>query len=68
MLLDAGADVAAANTYGATAMAEAAAIGDAALIELLLDGGTDANAANPEGETALLSVARTATSPPASCC
>lgn len=58
-LIRAGAQVTAANDYGATPMTEAATRADARVLALLLAAGASANAANPEGETALMSVART---------
>ena len=58
-LIEAGADVSAANDYGATAMGLAAEIGHTELLRLLLDAGADVDSPNPEGQTALMAVART---------
>jgi ankyrin repeat protein len=58
-LLEAGADVAAANNYGASAMSLAAEIGHAEMLGLLLEAGADADSPNPDGQTALMAVART---------
>src|SRR5690606_33641045 len=58
-LLDAGADVSAANDYGATPMGLAAEVGHAEILKLLLDAGADPDSPNPEGMTALMAVART---------
>ena len=59
LLLSAGADVKAANEYGATALyAAAAANADAALIERLLAAGVDPNTPLASGETALMEAAR----------
>ncbi|HEY5667267.1 MAG TPA: ankyrin repeat domain-containing protein [Gammaproteobacteria bacterium] len=58
-LLEAGADVALTNNYGASAMSLAAEIGHAEIISLLLEAGADPDSPNPEGQTALMSVART---------
>ena len=58
LLLSAGADVKAANEYGATALyAAAAANADAALIERLLAAGADPNTPLVSGETALMEAA-----------
>jgi ankyrin repeat protein len=59
LLLSAGADVKAANEYGATALyAAAAANADAALIERLLAAGADPDTPLVSGETALMEAAR----------
>ncbi|HEY8555497.1 MAG TPA: ankyrin repeat domain-containing protein [Burkholderiales bacterium] len=58
-LIAAGADVSAANRYGATAMGLAAEVADTEIIELLLEAGADPDSPNPEGQTALMAVART---------
>lgn len=58
-LLRAGADVSAANKYGATAMGLAAQAGDTDILKLLLEAGADADSPDPDGQTALLAVART---------
>ena len=58
-LVAAGADVRAANAYGATPMGEAARNGDTALIDLLLKAGASPESPNAEGQTALMAVART---------
>jgi ankyrin repeat protein len=58
-LLNEGADVAAANNYGANAMQLAAEVANLEILELLLDAGADPDSPNPEGQTALMLVART---------
>jgi len=58
-LISSGADVNAANEFGATPLLEAAWRGDTTVLKLLLKAGADANRANADGETALMSVART---------
>jgi uncharacterized protein len=58
-LLRAGANVALANNYGATAMTLAAEVGNADMIGLLLEAGANADSPNPDGQTALLAVSRT---------
>lgn len=58
-LIQAGADVNAANEFGATPMAEAARRGDAPILKLLLKAGADPQSANADGETSLMRVART---------
>ncbi|MGA0806552.1 MAG: ankyrin repeat domain-containing protein, partial [Pseudohongiellaceae bacterium] len=58
-LIRAGADVGAANNYGANAMQLAAETADFAMLKLLLDADADADSPNPEGQTALMLVART---------
>ena len=58
-LVDAGADPNAVNEYGSFPLAEAASIGNPAMIELLLDAGADPELANADGQTALMLVART---------
>lgn len=58
-LLAAGADAKAANRYGVTPIALAAANGNAAMIELLLQKGADANTRLASGETILMTAART---------
>jgi len=57
-LLQAGADVNAANEFGATALYAAAAHSDAAMTEKLLAAGADPNVALTSGETALMEAAR----------
>ena len=59
LLLEAGADAAAANRYGVQPISLAAENGNAAVLERLLQAGADANAALPGGETALMTAART---------
>jgi len=58
-LIQAGADVNAANRYGMTPINLAATSGSAAMIRLLLDAGVDPNSANQGGETVLMTSART---------
>src|SRR5690606_5620567 len=58
-LIAAGADVNAANDYGANAMQLAAEGADVELLRMLLDAGADVDSPNPEGQTALMLVART---------
>jgi uncharacterized protein len=58
-LLKAGANVSAANNYGATAMTLAAEVASTDILKLLLEVGADADSPNPEGQTALMAVART---------
>lgn len=58
-LIRSGANVNAANQFGATPMAQAALRGDAAILQLLLKAGADPDSPNAEGETALMTVART---------
>ena len=58
-LVQAGADVKAANRYGITPLYLAAVNGSAPMLEMLLTAGADANATGPEGEAALMTVART---------
>jgi ankyrin repeat protein len=57
-LLQAGADVNAANEFGATALYAAAAHADPAMAERLLAAGADANAPLLSGETPLMEAAR----------
>jgi ankyrin repeat protein len=60
LLLRAGAKAsAAANDYGVTAISEAAATGNPALVGRLLNAGGDANTVSGEGETVLMTAART---------
>jgi ankyrin repeat protein len=58
-LLREGADVSAANHFGATPMGEAAKLGNTDIIRQLLKAGADPNSTSDEGQTALHSVART---------
>jgi ankyrin repeat protein len=58
-LIKAGANVRAANSFGATPLAEAALIGNTDIISLLLKAGADPKGVNADGQTALHSVART---------
>lgn len=58
-LLESGADVAAQNRFGATAMSLAAEVADTQMLEMLLASGADPDSANAEGQTALMAVART---------
>jgi uncharacterized protein len=58
-LIDAGADVKKANSYGVTALYIAARAGDSAATRMLLAAGADANAALPaSGETVLMTAAK----------
>jgi uncharacterized protein len=58
-LIDAGADVKKANSYGVTALYIAARAGDSAATQMLLAAGADANAALPaSGETVLMTAAK----------
>ena len=59
LLIEAGANVAAANRYGVQPISLAAENGNAEILEALLDAGADPNAALPEGETVLMTAART---------
>ena len=60
LLLGAGAQVSAANRFGATPMFVATTDGNAAMIELLLKAGADANAVmSSAGDTPLMMAART---------
>jgi uncharacterized protein len=59
LLIDAGADVKKANSYGVTALYVAARAGDAGATRMLLAAGADANAALPaSGETVLMTAAK----------
>src|SRR5689334_725009 len=59
MLIDAGADVRKANSYGVTALYIAARAGDSVATRMLLAAGADANAALPaSGETVLMTAAK----------
>ena len=59
LLLNAGANAKAANRYGATPLSEAAALGNAAIIEQLLKAGADPNTlTTADGETVLMTAAR----------
>jgi len=58
-LVEAGADVKAANRYGVTALSLACRNGNAEMIRLLLEAGADVKAALPGGETPLMIAART---------
>jgi ankyrin repeat protein len=59
LLIDAGADVRKANSYGVTALYIAARAGDSVATRMLLAAGADANAALPaSGETVLLTAAK----------
>ncbi|MDX2150724.1 MAG: ankyrin repeat domain-containing protein [Bryobacteraceae bacterium] len=54
-----GADVKAANPYGATPLSLACANGNAPIVRLLLAAGADPNETLPGGETALMTASRT---------
>jgi ankyrin repeat protein len=59
LLLQGGADAKAVNRYGATPLSEAAALGNAAIIDQLLKAGADPNTrTTPDGETVLMTCAR----------
>ena len=59
LLIDAGADVRKANSYGVTALYIAARAGDGVATKMLLSAGADANAALPaSGETVLMTAAK----------
>ena len=59
LLIDAGADVKKANSYGVTALYIAARAGDSVATQMLLAAGADANAALPaSGETVLMTAAK----------
>ena len=59
LLIDAGADVRKANSYGVTALYIAARAGDSVATRMLLAAGADANAALPaSGETVLMTAAK----------
>lgn len=58
-LLQAGANVKAANRYGITALYLACINANPAMIERLLKAGADANETGPDGQTALMTVAHT---------
>jgi ankyrin repeat protein len=58
-LIKAGADVKAANDFGATPLSEAAVVGNPKVIAALLSAGADPDAGNGQGQTALMVLART---------
>ena len=58
-LIRAGANVKAANDFGATPMSEAAVLADPALLGALLEAGANVESPNADGQTALMVVART---------
>ena len=59
LLLKAGANPKVTNRFGASPLAEAAALGSAALVEALLNAGADAKAlTTPDGETVLMTASR----------
>jgi ankyrin repeat protein len=57
-LVAAGADVNAANDYGATPLSQAAVVGNVRVIKRLLGAGADVESANADGQTALMVLAR----------
>ena len=57
-LIEAGAQVGAANDYGATPMSEAAVAANAAVLRALLAAGANVDSPNADGQTALMVVAR----------
>ena len=57
-LIAKGADVTVANEFGSTPMAEAATVGNAAVLAKLLDAGADVESPGADGQTALMIVAR----------
>ena len=59
LLVDAKADVKAANRYGVTPLSLACTNGNEAMVELLLDAGADPNARLRGDETPLMTAART---------
>ena len=59
-LIAAGADVKATNPFGATAMREAAPLGNVEVLKALLDAGADVDSPSTDGQTTLMLVARTA--------
>jgi uncharacterized protein len=58
LLVNAGADVQAANRYGVVPLWLACVNGSAAMVERLLAAGADPNTTMPEGDTALMTAAR----------
>ena len=63
LLLDAGADVDARDGWGRTALAYAAAVGNAAAVRVLLDAGADPDLADAAGATPLMAAADAAVDP-----
>lgn len=59
LLIEAGADVQAANRYGVRPLSVACTTGNEAIVEMLLAAGADPNTTLRGGETALLTAART---------
>ena len=59
LLVDAKANVKAANRYGVTPLSLACTNGNEAIVALLLDAGADPNTTLRGGETALMTAART---------
>ena len=59
LLVDAGADVNAANRYGVTPLSLACTNGNEAMVDLLLEAGADPNTTLRGDETALMTAART---------
>jgi ankyrin repeat protein len=58
LLIQAGANVRAANRYGVQPLTLACANTDGELVKMLLDAGADADTSGPDGETALMIAAR----------
>ena len=57
-LVRSGARAEVRNNYGVTPLAEAALVGNVAVLKLLLEAGADVNSTNADGQTALMVIAR----------